>query len=75
MNFKKGDMVIVKSEIENLFNGNPLFAPNFGEIGEIYSGIKIMYDGVPAVRVKFINDFFWWVNPRHLMLLDAQQGH
>ena len=69
MNFKKGDMVIVKSEIENLFNGHPNLAPALGSIGEIYSGIEIMYGDVPAVRVKFINDLLWWVHPKHLALV------
>lgn len=69
MNFKKGDRVIVKSEIESLFGGDPNQAPDFGELGEICSGIEIMGGGVPAVRVKFINDFFWWVHPKHLGLV------
>ena len=69
MNFKKGDRVIVESEIENLFGGAPHLAPDFGEIGEICSGVEIMSCGVPAVRVKFINDFFWWVHPKHLELV------
>ena len=77
MNFKKGDRVIVKSEIENLFGGLPRSTPAFGAIGEIYSGIEIMYGDVPAVRVKFINDLLWWVHPKHLGLVkqNAQQSH
>ena len=76
MNFKKGDRVIVKSEIENLFGGPPHLTPDFGEIGEICSGIEIMGCGAHAVRVKFINDFYWWVHPKHLELVkNAQQGH
>ena len=76
MNFKKGDRVIVKSEIENLLGGDPHLAPDYGELGEICSGIGV-FGGVPAVRVKFINDFYWWVNPKHLELVkqNSQQGH
>lgn len=69
MNFKKGDRVIVKSEIENLFNGAPHLSPKLGAPGKICSGIEIMGGGVPAVRVEFINDFFWWVHPKHLELV------
>lgn len=52
MNFKKGDRVVVKSEIENLIGGAPHLAPDFGELGEISSGIGV-FGGIPAVRVKF----------------------
>lgn len=77
MNFKIGDMVIVKSEIENLFNGAPHLAPHSGELGEVCSDIEIMGCGDPAVRVKFINDLLWWVHPKHLKLVkqNSQQGH
>ena len=77
MNFKIGDRVIVKSEIENLFGGAPHLAPDSGELGEICSDIQMMGGGGHAVRVKFINDFRWWVHPKHLELVkqNAQQGH
>lgn len=73
MDFKIGDKVIVKSEIENLFGGATHLTPNFGDIGEVCWGIEIMGDGTPAVRVKFINDLNWWVHPKHLELV--KQGH
>ena len=69
MNFKKGDRVIVKSEIEDLFFGAPHLAPDLCEIGEISSDVEIMSGGSYAVRVKFINNFFWWVHPKHLELV------
>ena len=69
MDFKKGDRVIVKSEIENLFGGAPHLTPDFGELGEICSGIEIMSGGDTAIRVRFINNFFWWIHPKHLELV------
>ena len=70
MNFKIGDRVIVKSEIENLFGGAPHLAPDCGWLGEISSGVEIMGGGGFAVRVKFINDLLWWVHPKHLELVE-----
>lgn len=70
MNFKKGDRVIVKSQIENLFGGAPCFTPDFGDLGEVCSAIEIMGCGAPAVRVKFKNDLLWWVHPKHLKLVE-----
>ena len=75
--FQKRDRVIVKSEIEDLFGGEPRLAPDIGELGEICSVIKIMGSDVPAIRVKFVDAFEWWVHPKHLELVkqNAQQGH
>lgn len=70
MNFKKGDTVIVKSKIKNLFGGHPRFTPDLGALGEICSDIEILGGGVPAVRVKFIGDLLWWVHPKHLELVE-----
>ena len=77
MNFKRGDRVVVKSEIENLFVGESRLAPDLGELGEICSGIEIMCGDVPAIEVKFIDNFYWWVHPKHLELVEqnGQQGH
>ena len=77
MNFKRGDRVVVKSEIENLFGGASHLAPDLGDLGEICSGIEMMVGDVPAIRVKFVNDLKWWIHPKHLELVEqnGQQGH
>ena len=62
MNFKRGAKVRVKSDYPHL-------CPKSGDLGKISSDIEIMGGGVPAVRVKFINNFLWWVHPKHLELV------
>lgn len=69
MNFKRGAKVMVKSKIENLFGGSPHLCPKLGELGEVYSGIEIVADGVPAIRIRYKGDFLWWVHPKHLELV------
>ena len=69
MNFKRGAQVRVVSEIENMFGGYRKLSPKLGELGEIDSDIEIMGGGVPAVRIMYRNDFFWWVHPKHLELV------
>ena len=69
MNFKRGDKVVVKSEIENLLGGDRKLSPKLGELGEINSDIEIMGVGVPAVRIMYRDSSFWWVHPKHLELV------
>lgn len=59
MNFKRGAKVRVVSEIENLLGGYRKISPKLGELGEINSDIEIIGGGVPAVLVKFMNNFFF----------------
>ena len=69
MNFKIGDKVVVKSEIENLFGGCRELSPKLGELGEINSDIEIKGGDVPAVRIMYRDSSFWWVHPKHLALV------
>ena len=69
MNFKRGAKVRVVSEIENLLGGYRRLSPKLGELGEINSDIEIMAGGVPAVRIRYMDDYLWWVHPKHLELV------